>query len=185
MPACIFHAGLARRIASLSFLIGRKIRVQCSVGRLPDETGLPQMELTGSIVFSGLTEHGTGTGLLRSDDRTRELRALSPAGATRGRPRSGEGLSLHILAADRVPLPASADVLGICRRGARAAWPLGRRLDDTCKIVAVSSLWDIRSRLRAEETGRCTLVHALALRTLARHQYRPGMMVLAAASMSA
>jgi hypothetical protein len=185
MPACIFRAGLARRIASLSFLIGHKIRVQCSVGRLPDETGLPQMELTGSAVFSGLADDGTGTALLRRDDGTPNLRALCPDGTTRSGPRARESLSLHIIAFDRVPLPASADVLRICRRSARAAWPLGRRLDDTRKIVAVPPLWDIRSRLRAKETGTCPLVHALALRTLARHQRRADMTALAAAGMSA
>ena len=65
----------------------------------------------------------------RDGERTRRRRPIAPRPAPR-RPRPGQGLSLHALAAGRLPLPPPADLLRICRRGARPLRPVGRRVDD-------------------------------------------------------
>jgi hypothetical protein len=94
-----------------------------------------------------------------------------PAAACR--PRAGAGLSLHALAAGRFPLPASPDLLGICRRGARPLRPVGRLLDDARAAVALPPLGHLRHRPRARggAHGRA-LVSAVALRPLVVAQQR-------------
>src|SRR5688572_30687944 len=91
--------------------------------------------------------------------------------STRLRPRAGESLSLHAVAADRVPLPLPADLLRLRRPGARTPWALGRRLDDSGKALALPPMGKFGTRLCAEcpAAGRA-LVSAMALRPLARNQ---------------
>src|SRR3954454_11462273 len=83
------------------------------------------------------------------------------------RPRAREGLSVYIVAAGRFPLPASADLLGVCRRGPRSFWALGRLLDDAGAPAALPAMGHIGHRSRS---GSCAaaraLVRALALRPL-------------------
>src|ERR1700722_11471216 len=86
--------------------------------------------------------------------------------------RAGEGVSADVVAAGGVQLPPPADLLAICRRGVRAPRPLGRRLDDARPPAALPAIRHLRPRLRAQGTAtRRTLVPAVALRPLARHQY--------------
>src|SRR3954454_3225250 len=83
------------------------------------------------------------------------------------RPRAREGLSLHIIAACRFPLPALADLLGVCRRGARQLRALGRLLDDAGPLAALPAMGHVwhRSRSGSRAAGRA-LVRAVALRPL-------------------
>src|SRR6476660_3528249 len=83
------------------------------------------------------------------------------------RPRAGEDLPLHALAAGRLPLPPPSDLLGIRRRGARPLRPLGRLVDDAGTALALSPMGHLRHRPRARNgaAGRA-LVRALALRAL-------------------
>src|SRR5205085_7627093 len=89
-------------------------------------------------------------------------------GPSSRRPRPGENLSLYALAAGWLPLPASADLFGVRRRGARPLRPVGRLLDDARAIAALSPMGHIGHRpLTAERAARRKLVRALALRPLA------------------
>src|SRR5712691_6912737 len=94
-----------------------------------------------------------------------------PAGAAQFRPRADQALSLHPVAAHRIALPASADLLGICRRGDRAAWPVGGRLDGARAHPALPPVGNRGARFRSAPTaGWGALVSAVALRSLAGHQ---------------
>jgi len=161
----------------MSFLIARRIRVQSGVEGTSRLRCRHTMEPVGSIIPRGRTGWNRFSPRLLAacSNGTSHLRPLYPADAARAarsRPRAGESLSLHIISADRVPLPASADLFGICGRSAGAARPVGWRLDDAGKIVALSSLWNIGAGFRAaRKTGTCTLVPAVALRKMARHKY--------------
>src|SRR6185295_20347910 len=104
---------------------------------------------------------------IESDDR----RHATGAGSKPLRPRSRQILPRHPLAADRVPLPVSAHLLGLRRSGFGASRPLGRRLDDSGAAAALSSLGQFWIGLcPARPATRRLLVSALALRTLARDQ---------------
>src|SRR3954452_9442423 len=83
------------------------------------------------------------------------------------RPWAREGLSIHIIATGRFSLPAFADLLGVCRRGARSLRPLGRLLDDAGAAAALPSMGHRghRSRSGSRAAGRA-LVRAVALRPL-------------------
>src|SRR5262249_29248832 len=86
-----------------------------------------------------------------------------------------QGLSPRLLRADRVQLPASADLLGLCRGGDRPVRSVGRRLDDARAALSLSPVWHPRARFRGVIVARWrALVSALALWPLARHQLRPG-----------
>src|SRR5262249_28737486 len=72
-----------------------------------------------------------------------------------------------------LPLPASADLLGLCRRSDRALRALGWRLDDARAALPLSSVGDVWARPCARiAAARIALVSALALRFLAAGQYR-------------
>src|SRR5215208_3871224 len=91
--------------------------------------------------------------------------------AAPGRPRVGRRIPLYALTADRVPLPASANLFRLRRPGARPARTLGRLLDDARADLPLPSVRDIRPRFRMRRAaGQFALVPAVALRPLARHQ---------------
>ena len=80
-------------------------------------------------------------------------------------------LSAHTLTACRLQLPSSTHLFSLRRRGDRALRVVGRRLDDACSLVALSSLGHIGNRQRpADKTCGRTLVSTVALWTLARRQ---------------
>ena len=78
-------------------------------------------------------------------------------------------LPAHAVAAGRLQLPSPADLLGLWRRGDRALWAVGRRMDDPGAAAALPALGYFRNRQRAGETaGVGPLVLAVAIRALAR-----------------
>src|ERR1700752_4233135 len=83
------------------------------------------------------------------------------------RPRTDQALSLHPFAADRLPLPASADLLGVCGPSARPLWALGRLVDDASAAPSLPTVGHVGYRPCAGDgpAGRA-LVRALALRPL-------------------
>jgi hypothetical protein len=80
-------------------------------------------------------------------------------------------LPAHAVAAGRLQLPSSADLLGLWRRSDRALRPVGRRMDDAGAAIALSALGDLgyRQRTADKACGRA-LVSAVAVRALARGQ---------------
>src|SRR5205823_13912292 len=100
-----------------------------------------------------------------------KLRPYDYAAATPGRARGNLDLPPHAVAAGRLQLQASADLLGVRRRGDRTLRIVGRRLDDAGAAVALPALGNLGHRQRA---ARCAatraLVFAVALRALARRQ---------------
>src|SRR5882757_4523979 len=99
------------------------------------------------------------------------LRRLDPTAAAQCRARPDLDLPAHAVAAGRLQLPASADLLGLWRRSDRAVRTVGRRMDDAGAAVALPALGHLRHRQCAIDAaaGRA-LVSALALRPLARRQ---------------
>jgi hypothetical protein len=102
---------------------------------------------------------------------------LSPNQIRRGRrpavrgPRLGCGLSQYAIAAGRLSLPASTDLLGLRGPGPRPFRAVGGRLDDAGAAVPLPTLRHLRARCGGgQPSARCALVRALALRALARHQ---------------
>ena len=84
-------------------------------------------------------------------------------------------LPAHAVAAGRLQLLSSADLLGLWVRSDRAIWPVGRRMDDSRTAVAMPPVRNIGHRQRsARGAARCALVPALALWTLARRQRAAG-----------
>src|SRR5438067_6146905 len=80
-------------------------------------------------------------------------------------------LPAHALSAGRLQLPASADLLGIWRRGDRTVRTVGRRMDDAGAVVALPALGYVGHRQRsARKTSWRTMVSAVALWPLARCQ---------------
>lgn len=93
------------------------------------------------------------------------------AAAAQCRPRIDLDLSAHAVAAGRLQLPTSADLLGLWRRGDRTFWIMGRRLDDAGADPALPTVGNFGDRQRtANEAAERAVVSALALRTLARRQ---------------
>ena len=89
------------------------------------------------------------------------------------RPGGGESVPAHLVATDRLELSAPADLLAICRRGLRAPWLLGRRMDDARTGAALPAVRHLRPRLRGRHAaGAGAVVPAVALWPLARHQHR-------------
>src|SRR5580700_6148731 len=79
-----------------------------------------------------------------------------------------------LVKAYRLSLPASADMLRLCRPGARSLRPVGRRLDDAGAPVALPSVGHFGIGLRAGNVaGQGALVPAVALRPLARRRRPP------------
>src|ERR1043165_573686 len=96
-------------------------------------------------------------------NQRRESAARSPP----RRPRACKDLSLHPVAAGRLPLPTSADLLRVRRRGARPLWAMGRFMDDSRPPPSLPSLGHIGDRPCARDgPGGRALVRALALRSL-------------------
>src|SRR5690606_14347061 len=87
---------------------------------------------------------------------TADLPAL-PLGAAKcaaqRRPRADLDLSSYAVAAHRLQLPASADLLAIQRRGAAPLRPVGGRLDDAGAAVALSAMGHIRHRQCAAQVA--------------------------------
>src|SRR5882757_4669242 len=99
------------------------------------------------------------------------LRRLDPTAAAQCRARPDLDLPAHAVAAGRLQLQASADLLGLWRRSDRTLRTVGRRMDDAGSDPALPALGHVRHRQRAARTtaGRA-LVSAVALRALARRQ---------------
>src|SRR5882762_3228941 len=99
------------------------------------------------------------------------LRRRGPTAAAQSRARRDLDLPPHAVAAGRLQLPPSADLLGLWRRGDRALWTMGRRLDDPRPIAALPALRHVRHRQRAAgRAARRAVVPALALWAMARRQ---------------
>src|ERR1700694_5596139 len=78
-------------------------------------------------------------------------------------------LPAHAVAAGRVQLPASADLLGLWRRGDRAFRAVGRRMDDAGAVVTLPSLGYLGDRqCTADKTAGGAMVHDMAVRADAR-----------------
>ena len=100
------------------------------------------------------------------------LRRRDAAPASQCRARVDLDLPAYPLAAGWLQLPALADLFGLCRRGDRALWAVGRRMDDLGATVALPALGDIRDRQRAaHKTAGCAMVSAVAIWPMARRQY--------------
>src|SRR5213078_146690 len=87
--------------------------------------------------------------------------------------RAGVDLDLpaYPVAAGRLQLPTPADLLGLCRRGDRALWAVGRRMDDPGAIAALPAMGHFGDRQRAShETAGRAMVSAVAIRPMARRQ---------------
>jgi len=87
--------------------------------------------------------------------------------------RAGVDLDLpaYPVAAGRLQLPTLADLLGLCRRGDRALWAVGRRMDDPGATAALPALGHIGNRHRApHKTAGRAMVSAVAIRPMARRQ---------------
>src|SRR3954466_7825930 len=90
-----------------------------------------------------------------------------PARPPPRRPRAGKGLSLHAVSIGGLSLPASSDLLGVCRRGARPTRPLGRLVDDACAAAALSPVGYVRHRPGARDgAAPRAVVRTLALRAM-------------------
>ena len=99
------------------------------------------------------------------------LRRRGATPAAQRRTRDDLDLSPHVVAAGRLQLPTSADLLGLRRRGDRAFWIMGRRLDDIGATVALPALGHFRDRqCAADNASRRAMVSAVAVRALARRQ---------------
>ena len=80
-------------------------------------------------------------------------------------------LPAHAVAAGRLQLPSSADMLGLWRRGDRAFRAVGRRVDDLGAAIALPALGYLGDRQRAaDKTAGRTMVFAVAVRAMARRQ---------------
>lgn len=113
------------------------------------------------------------TGLTRGLAKHDRRACRHPPATADRRTRAHQDVSIYPLTSDRVSLPASADLLRICRCSARPVWPLGRRLDDARAAVPLSPLWNVRARFRAAITAATrALVSAMALWTMARNERR-------------
>src|ERR1700731_4762807 len=80
-------------------------------------------------------------------------------------------LPAHAVAAGGLQLPGSADLLGLWRRGDRALWAVGRRMDDAGAAVALPPLGYLGDRqCAADQTAGRAVVQAVAVRPMARRQ---------------
>src|ERR1700730_12376337 len=80
-------------------------------------------------------------------------------------------LPAHAVAAGRLQLPASADLLGLWRRGDRAFRAVGRRMDDAGAAVTLPPLGYLGNRqCAADKTAGRAMVSAVAVRPMARRQ---------------
>ena len=94
-----------------------------------------------------------------------------PAAAAQCRSRADLDLPAHAVAAGRLQLPASADLLGLRRRSHRTLRPVGRRMDDAGADITLPAMGDFRHRQRpARKTTGGAMVSAVALRPMAQRQ---------------
>jgi hypothetical protein len=99
------------------------------------------------------------------------LHRRDAAPASQCRARVDLDLPAHPVAAGWLQLPALADLLGLCRRGDRALWAVGRRMDDLGATAALPALGYIGDRHRApHKTAGRAMVSAVAIRPMARRQ---------------
>src|SRR5438876_11043581 len=91
--------------------------------------------------------------------------------ASQCRTRVDLDLPAHPVASGWLQLSALADLLGLCRRGDRTVWAVGRRVDDLGATAALPALGYIGDRHRAphKAAGRA-MVSAVAIRPMARRQ---------------
>src|SRR5947209_5899961 len=100
-----------------------------------------------------------------------ELRPCGWPPAAQCRSRHDLDLPAHIVAAGRLQLPPSADLLGLRRRSDRAFRTVGRWLDDLGKAVALPAMGHFGNRqCAADKTAGGTMVSAVAVRAMARRQ---------------
>ena|SRR5438552_3314697 len=101
-----------------------------------------------------------------------ELRPYRYEVAAQRRTHGDLDLPAHAVAAGRLQVPPSADLLGLWRRGDRTIWIVGRRLDDAGAALALSSLGHLRHRQCAgDHATRRAMVSAVALRAMAQRQF--------------
>src|SRR6202158_5189256 len=85
--------------------------------------------------------------------------------------RADLALPPHAVAAGGLQLPSPADLFGLWRRGDRALWAVGRRMDDPGAAVALPALGHFGDRQRAaDQTAGRAMVSAVALWAVARGQ---------------
>jgi hypothetical protein len=100
------------------------------------------------------------------------LRRSDAAPASQCRARIDLDLPAHPLAAGWLQLSALADLFGLCRRGDRALWAVGRRMDDLGAAAALPALGDVGDRQRAaHKTAGRAMVSAVAIWPMAWCQY--------------
>src|SRR6267154_3638923 len=99
------------------------------------------------------------------------LQRCFSATAAQCRTRDDLALPAHAVAAGRLQLPPSADLLGLRRRGDRAFRTMGRRMDDLGAALTLPTLGHFGNRqCAADKTAGRAMVSAVALRPLARSQ---------------
>ena len=106
-----------------------------------------------------------GTAQIRAHDRSKppmkhsssqhcpDCADAAAAAAAQCRPRADLDLPAHAVAAGRLQLPPSADLLGLWRRGDRALRAVGRRMDDAGAAVALPALGHLGDRQRAADSA--------------------------------
>lgn len=146
----------------------------CSVPYLgtPQEYGDHSGKPYGTVIHAVITVHKITLHKITLHKITmHRLCHDGPAPAPQRGARADLDLPAHALAARRLQLPASADLLGLWRRGHRTLWSLGRRMDDAGADVTLSALGHVRHRQRPDrKTAGRAMVSAVALRPMARRQ---------------
>jgi len=106
-------------------------------------------------------------GCYRSEPLVRRWQTSAATGGAR----PCSGLSVFALAVDRRKLPTSSYLLGLCRRSTCAVRALGRRLDDCCAAMPLSSSRHLWSRFGTQyRPARGALVPAVAIWPLVHRQ---------------
>src|SRR5258707_15876676 len=130
----------------------------------------------GHHYLTGVQRYGFGARSWNSNEPAGPFeRSSGPFWRRPGPFRAGtdQGLPAFCFRADRLSLPASADLLHLRRRGDRTLRPVGGRGDDAGAAFTLSSVWDLRARFRsALAAGSRALVSTFALQPLAPHQRR-------------
>jgi len=160
---------------------------RCEKGNLPSNKRLLTFAApppNARKIVPGVTQlhagHGSvawepGKSALNIGHRAYEIFALSrlrrdvSATSAQRRARADLDLPANAVAAGRLQLPSSADLFSLWRRGDRAFWALGWRLDDAGAAAALPAVGYFGNRQCAADpaTGR-VLVFAVALRPMAR-----------------
>ena len=141
----------------------------CSVPCLgtPQEYGDHSGKPYGTVIHAVITVHK----ITLHKITLHRLCHDGPASAPQRGARADLDLPAHAVAAGRLQLSASADLLGLWGRGDRALWTMGWRMDDTGATLALPALGHVGHRqCAAGNARRRALVSAVALRPLAWRQ---------------